>query len=199
MLTSIHPLGERARGQRFGVTLTAYLVGSAGGGLVLGALAGTVGVLTIGASGPTPLALAVAAVVTAAVAGAELRGRSPLPGPRRQVDEDWLVRYRGWVYGLGFGVQLGAGVATIVTSATVYLMVGLAVLTGSLLHAATIGMAFGIGRALPMLAVAGVETPDQLRAVQRRIIDSAARVRRTSAIVLFVLAGLLGGAAVAAA
>lgn len=199
MLTSIHPLGERARGQRFGLTLSAYLVGSAGGGLALGVLAGAAGLLVIGSSGPAAPALGAAAGATGAVALLEFRRHSPLPGPRRQVDEDWLARYRGWVYGLGFGVQLGAGLTTIVTTATVYLMVGLAVLTGSMLHAATIGAAFGLLRALPVLAVAGVETPDQLRAVQRRIVEAAPWVRGVSAMTLVVLAVVLGGAAVAAA
>ena len=44
-----------------------------------------------------------------------------LPTVRRQVNEDWLHRYRGGVYGFGFGFQLGLGVATIVTTAAVYL------------------------------------------------------------------------------
>jgi hypothetical protein len=41
----------------------------------------------------------------------------PVPGPRRQVDDRWRDQYRGWVYGLGYGVQLGVGVTTIVSSA----------------------------------------------------------------------------------
>jgi hypothetical protein len=46
------------------------------------------------------------------------------------VNRTWLDRYRSWVYGAGFGWQLGVGVATFVMSATVYLMVVLAALTG---------------------------------------------------------------------
>ena len=34
----------------------------------------------------------------------------------------WLGRYRSWVYGLGFGVQLGAGVTTVVVSSAVYVV-----------------------------------------------------------------------------
>ena len=33
------------------------------------------------------------------------------------VHEQWLTRYRGWVYGVGFGAQLGFGLVTIITSA----------------------------------------------------------------------------------
>ena len=39
-------------------------------------------------------------------------------GRRRQVNEDWMARYRGWAYGAGFGLQLGLGVVTIVTTAS---------------------------------------------------------------------------------
>jgi hypothetical protein len=43
MLSSISPLGERARATRWGTTVTAYLLGSLLGGLGLGALAALVG------------------------------------------------------------------------------------------------------------------------------------------------------------
>ena len=43
------------------------------------------------------------------------------------MNEEWLTSYRGWVYGAGFGAQLGTGVVTIVTSPIVYGVVLLAV------------------------------------------------------------------------
>ena len=39
--------------------------------------------------------------------------------PRRQVNEDWIGRYRGWVYGAGFGAQLGLGFAVFVMTCAV--------------------------------------------------------------------------------
>src|SRR4051794_16357363 len=102
MLTSISPLGERARGNRWSVTVAAYLLGSLLGGAALGALLGAVGELLLG---PLPL---IAAGVCVAAAAADLAGL--LPRGSRQVDETWLNRYRGWVYGFGFGAQLGVGV-----------------------------------------------------------------------------------------
>ena len=45
MLSSISPLGERARSSRWWLTTTAYLVGSLAGGLALGALASLLGAL----------------------------------------------------------------------------------------------------------------------------------------------------------
>ncbi len=104
-----------------------------------------------------------------------------LPSWRRQVDEGWLARYRGWVYGLGFGVQLGAGVLTIVTSSTVYAVLALAAWSGDLGVGTTLGAAFGLARALPVLALHDVHRPAELhglfRALERwsRPVDRMAR------------------------
>ena len=60
-----------------------------------------------------------------------ISARLRVPGPRRQVNERWLDEYRGWVYGLGFGAQLGLGVTTIVTSAATYVALFAALLSGT--------------------------------------------------------------------
>src|SRR5205085_11088620 len=38
----------------------------------------------------------------------------------RQVNEDWLGRYRSWLYASGFGWQVGAGVTTYIMTAAVF-------------------------------------------------------------------------------
>src|ERR1700704_3842335 len=103
MLASITPLGERGRGRRWGVTVAAYVVGSVAGGAAAGALAGLVGSLLV--SGLS-VATRVSLVVALLAGGLVLDFLGAVPGPRRQVDESWLDRYRGGVYGFGFGVQL---------------------------------------------------------------------------------------------
>lgn len=171
MLASIVPLGERARNQSWGITVAAYVVGSFMAGSVLGAVFGFAGSAAFGFGrlGQRPL-LATAAVVCALGAGLDLRiGGLSLPTVRRQVNEDWLHRYRGWVCGLGFGVQLGLGVVTIVTTATVYLVFVLGFLSASWQAGAMLGAAFGLVRALPLLAMARVATPAQLRDKHRRM------------------------------
>jgi hypothetical protein len=95
-------------------------------------------------------------------------GDLPLPTVRRQVDENWIPRYRAWVYAGGFGFQLGLGVVTVVTTATVYLTWAFAVLTGSVAGGMVIGIVFGLGRALPVLLVARADTPGRLRAALQR-------------------------------
>lgn len=200
MLTSINPLGERARGTRFGRTLAWYLAGSAAGGLTLGVIAGLCGEALHALLGPGPAALGVSVAVACVVGVAAELGVAGinLPTVRRQVNEYWLARYRGWVYGVGFGFQLGLGVVTVVTSAAVYVMVVVAVLVGSWAGAAAIGLTFGIARALPMLLVVHVHDARQLRSTLQRVHDRAPAARwmaRAGVVTLAAVAAVmtLGG------
>jgi hypothetical protein len=170
MLASISPLGERARAARWSRTVTAYVLGSLVGGAALGAVAGAVGSLV--PQRWLSSSAAVVVVVALLLAGLVLDVCSGEQGPpswRRQVDETWLARYRGWVYGLGYGVQLGLGVVTIVTSSTVYATVLLAGLTGSTGTGAALGAVFGGVRALPVLALRRVHDRQDLHRVFARL------------------------------
>jgi hypothetical protein len=102
------------------------------------------------------------------------------------VERTWLDRYRPWIYGLGFGWQLGVGVATFVMSASVYLMVVVAAATGEPLLALGIVTLFGLIRGLAILPAAGVQTPSDLGELHRRI----ERFRPASRVV--ALAGQVG-------
>ena len=117
MLGSITPLGERSRGRRWGITVTAFALAATAAGAGLGAVLGAAGGL-VGLSATTRTGLLAAAVAVAVAV--DLVPGLRAPGPRRQVNEAWLHRYRGWVYGAGFGLQLGLGVTTIVSTAAVY-------------------------------------------------------------------------------
>jgi hypothetical protein len=190
MLTSITPLGERGRGNRYALTMTAYLVGSVLGGLATGALLGALGSLL---PLSTTAALVALAVVCLVAAVADATGR--VPSYRRQVDEDWLQRYRGWVYGGGFGFQLGAGVFTIVTSALTYAAMCAALLTGSVAGGAAVMTAFAVTRAVPAVLARGVDTPDALRDLAAWLERRLPLARRASVGVLVVSGAVLGGAA----
>lgn len=197
MLASINPLGERARNQRWGVTYGFYLFGSVAGGATLGVIAGAAGAsldLLVDPGASLIAALVAAACVVAVAVDVPLAGLRA-PTVRRQVNENWLARYRGWVYGLGFGYQLGLGVVTVVTTAFVYLVIVLALLAQSALGGLAIGAAFGVARALPLLAVVGVDAPDELRDVMRRANNQDRRARwATLAVVLLV--GVVAGTVV---
>src|SRR4051794_17055680 len=164
MLSSITPLGERGRGRRWGVTTGAYLTGSVAGGAAFGCLLGLAGLAVTGVAGQAPAArFGLAALACLAGLAADLGlGGLRLPTVRRQVNEDWLGEYRGWVTGLGWGAQLGTGVVTIVTSATIYLAFGLALLCASPAGGTAIGAAFGLARAVPLLGMARGGTPAPL-------------------------------------
>lgn len=167
MMTSLNPVGEAARGQRWTVTVTAYLVGStAGGALAGGALAAAVAALLPAPS--TGVALGILAAVAAVGLMADRSRR--LPTWHRQVDERWLTTYRGWVYGAGFGAQLGAGVATLVPASITYVVLAAAALSGSAGRGAVVGGLFGLARALPVLVTRSVRTPEALRSLHRRTV-----------------------------
>jgi hypothetical protein len=166
MLASISPLGERARRQQWLVTVGWYIGASVLGASLLGAAAGALGALWL----PSSTAVWAGAVtVLGIVAIATDLGRIPLVSIRRQVNEDWMARYRGWVYGAGFGFQLGLGVVTIVTTAIVYVTVGVELLSRSAVSGALVGAAFGLARSLPILALARADRAERLRSIHLRV------------------------------
>lgn len=171
MLTSISPLGERARGNRFWITAAAYAAGSLLGGSAIGAALGALGSPLVAA---LPDGIPYGVLAAGAVAGVVADTARRLPTLRRQVDERWLATYRGWVYGFGFGLQLGLGVATIVTASTTYVALLAALLTGSPLGGAAVGATFGAARAAPLLLTARVRSTEQLARLHRGISRAAA-------------------------
>ena len=190
MLTSISPLGERARGNRWWLTVSWLALGAVLGGAAVGVALGALGQALAGSldDGVRLVLLAGACVAAAAW---DMSGRQ-LPG-RRQVNEDWLVAYRSWVYGAGFGLQLGAAVATVVNTALVPLFMLAALLAGELAAGLVIGAAFGAARGASMALSSRVRTADDLRQLHRRLDLHADRARRLGA----GAAAALGGAAAA--
>jgi sulfite exporter TauE/SafE len=176
MLASITPLGERGRRSTWGVTVTAFLLGA-----VLAAAAAGAG---LGALGSVALPDALTArdrVVGLAMALAAAilldAGLARVPGPRRQVNERWLDDYRGWVYGLGYGSQLGLAVTTVVSSAATYVALVAAFLSGSAGRGAIILACFGAIRGLTPLAAAHVHSQRQLLALHAALDRWRGRVR----------------------
>jgi hypothetical protein len=178
MLGSITPLGERGRGSRWRLTVTAYVAGSAIGGLFAGALTGLAGSLVVrNVTVPDRLAVLVAGIVLGLALDLRAFGLG-VPTVRRQVDDEWRARYRGWVWGLGFGLQLGVGAVTIVTTSTVYAVWLASALSGGVRSGALIGVVFGLARALPVFTVSRVRRPEQLLRVDATLNRLAAPARR---------------------
>jgi hypothetical protein len=179
MLTSINPLGERIRGNRWLSTVAWLILGGIVGGAVLGAAAGTIGALL--ADGLSPSSRLTVLVV--ALAAAALWDLLDLRFPgRRQVDENWLTRYRSWVYGFGFGAQLGVGLATVVNTALVPVLLIAAALVDNVVVATMVGVVFGATRGFTLLLTATVRTPNDLSDLHRRLDEFDVRVRRVGAL-----------------
>lgn len=172
MLSSINPLGERARGNRWWVTVAWLTIGTVIAGVATGAVLGWVGqLLPQGSWRQVTLG-----VVAAAAAGWDLSARKfPI---RRQVNKDWLHRYRSWVYGLGYGIQLGAGPVTVVNTALIPLFMLVALLAG--IHGATIGALFGATRGLTTVLVCRVKATEDLQNLHRTLEGTQDLARRLS-------------------
>lgn len=180
MLASITPLGERSRGTAWSTTFTAFAVAAVLAGAGLGAAAGALGLLLPGARDWRTGALIVLLALTLLLDTPRLHPW--LPTSRRQVNENWLGRYRGWVYGVGFGGQLGLGVATIVTSAAIYAMPAVALLSRSPGAGAIIGGTFGTVRALSLLPARAARDQSSLASLHARFLALDGPVRRATSV-----------------
>jgi hypothetical protein len=169
MLATVTPLAERGRGHRYRSTAAWFIAGGTVGGATLGLLMAALAV-GVRAVDPSAVALAVVACVAALVAAASdaRLGGFHLPFHSRQVNERWLDQFRPWVYGAGFGWQIGAGLVTYIKTAALYLMMVLAALTGSPATALALGTLFGLVRGLAVLLGRGITSPATLAAFHRR-------------------------------
>lgn len=197
MLSSIHPFGERSRNNTFGRTASAHVLGSSLGGALLGLIFGSLGWLLltlIDLSIDTRTILILVSALAALVIEATGRERL-LPSRSRQVNENWIQNYRGWVYGGGFGAELGFGISTIITTPLIHLLVVSMVLVGSIGAGVLLGVTFGLVRGATVLAARRVDSPDSLRLFHQRL--DALRVRsRSGAVASLALASAIGLAGV---
>jgi hypothetical protein len=194
MLSTVTPIAERGRGHRFWVTAAWFVAGSLAGGATLGGATALLA-LAFGAV-PTEAALLIGGglALAGAAVDAGLVGVRP-PFFKRQLDDAWLDRYRGWVYGAGFGWQIGVGLATYIMTTAVPVTAVLAGLTGRPAVALAVGLVFGLVRGLAIVASAPATTTSALARVQQRFETLEAPVRQAT---VLALAGV-GVAAVAGA
>jgi hypothetical protein len=169
MLSQITPVAEAGRGHRFTLTAAWFVAGATLGGLCLGgAIAlGALGFSALGIDSHTAITVIIGCAFAGAAVDAHLLGFGP-PFLRRQVNEAWLSNYRSWVYGGGFGWQIGTGVTTYVMTAAVPLLIAVGALSGRARTAVTIGVIFGFARGLAVLLGARLRTSSALFAFHRR-------------------------------
>lgn len=195
MLSQITPLGERSRDHSFGFTAAWFV----GGAIVGGAMVGGILALLAAATSATGLTAitALGAVAVLALLGAASDAHTFGVGPpflRRQVNEEWLVQYRSWLYGFGFGWQIGTGITTYIMTTAVLLTFAIAVLTASPLAAFAICMVFATARGLAVLAGARITSPAALASFHRRFDALGPTVRRAVIGVQVIVAGVAAGA-----
>jgi hypothetical protein len=202
MLSSITPMTEAGRGNRFSATAAWFVAGGVLGGISIGALAALGAGLVAVADPSDPLRWGIAAAAAVVCAGIDLGAFGvELPIFKRQVNDAWLRRYRSWVYGAGFGWQIGFGVATYIMTAGVFLTIALAVLSASPASALIIGATFGLVRGLAVYVGRTGTTPAALGRIHERL-DALAPASRAAAagsqvIAAVVLAALSVGPAAA--
>ena len=185
MLTSISPLGERARGNRWSLTVTWLVLGTLVGGAALGTVLGAVGrSLPVTLDEGWRLVVLTLAGAAAAIWDLKIR-RFPV---RRQVNEDWLSAYRSWVYGWGYGLQLGAAVVTAVNTALVPMFMLAALLTRDPVSGLLVGAAFGAIRGLTVTLNRRVRNAADLRRLHHRLDTLAHKARCLGALAAALLA-----------
>ncbi|MFN2615813.1 MAG: hypothetical protein ABR581_01680 [Thermoleophilaceae bacterium] len=133
--------------------LATFSIGAlAGGAALFGGLAGIGALLRLGGGAATAVAVAVAA----AGAAAEVCGVRIRPQVRRQVPEPWRrVMPLPLAAGL-YGVLLGVGFATFVLTLAVVALAAICAALGDPAVGLTVGLGFGLGRLLPVVALAPI-------------------------------------------
>ena len=126
-----------------------------------GALVGAVftfgGISLIGAAIPGEagwVSYTVAGVVALLAAIAEARGKRISPQIRRQLPEHWRRIMPMPVAAALYGVLLGLGFTTFVLTFGVWALAGISLALGEPLAGLAIGIGFGVGRAIPIVALA---------------------------------------------
>jgi hypothetical protein len=162
MVETIGPTGHHG-GRR--LTLAAcvtFAAGALAGGAATFASLAWLGSVLHGAGGG--IAVIVAAVIAGAAALGEARGARIVPQIRRQVPESWRrIMPLPLASGL-YGILLGLGFTTFVLTMAVWALAGVSVALGDPRIGLLIGLAFGAGRALPVIALApGIDRERSIR------------------------------------
>jgi hypothetical protein len=146
------------------VSCATFACGALLGGVVTFGTLSLVGAVLRGVGAVAPVA--VAAAIAGAAALGEARGVRIVPQVRRQVPEAWRrvlpLPLAAWLY----GILLGLGFTTFVLTLAVWALAGICVALGEPGLGIVIGLGFGVGRALPVVALAPVaRRPIGVRAV----------------------------------
>jgi hypothetical protein len=153
--STVETLGSAAArlgGRVVRVSCATFALGALAGGAITFTALGALGMLLGG--GGEGLALAVAVGIALLAATGEALGMRVIPQIRRQVPESWRRTLPLPLAAGLYGVLLGLGFTTFVLTLAVWALAGIAVAIGSPLAGLLLGLGFGAGRALPVVALA---------------------------------------------
>jgi hypothetical protein len=154
MIETIGPVGHTGgRTTTLAACATFTLGALVGGAVTFGALA-LAGTLVHGADSRIAYGLAAAMALAAAIA--EARGAPIVPQVRRQLPEHWRRLMPMPVAAGLYGILLGLGFTTFVLTFGVFALAGIVFAVGEPLAGVAVGLAFGIGRALPVALTAPI-------------------------------------------
>lgn len=153
MVETVGPTGHDGGRRTTAAACATFALGALVGGVITFGGLGLLGSMLFDAGGAA-LALGVAATVAALAAIGEARGVRVVPQVRRQVPEPWRRMMPLPIAAGLYGVLLGLGFTTFVLTLAVWALAGFVVALGSPFVGAIVGLAFGIGRALPVVVMA---------------------------------------------
>ena len=158
MVETLAPAGYAGRLRTTLVACATFTVGALVGGVITFGGLGLLG-QWLGAGGTGAAAVAAAVAVAAAIG--EARGVRIVPQVCRQVPESWRrVMPVPLAAGL-YGVLLGLGFTTFILTFAVWALAAVSVALGDPQRGAVLGLAFGAGRALSVIALAPVAETDR--------------------------------------
>jgi hypothetical protein len=152
MVETVGLAGDEGRRLTTIAACATFAPGAVLGGVVTFGLLAALGQATHGAG--ARVAYLIAAGIAAAAAVAEARGSRIVPQIRRQLPEGWRWSMPLPLAAGLYGVLLGLGFTTFVLSFGVWALAGISVALGDPTAGIVIGAAFGVGRAVPVVAVA---------------------------------------------
>ncbi len=151
-IETIGPTGHGGGRRTTFAACAAFAPGALAGGLATFGLLALAGDALHGAGGDA--AYWIAAAVAAFAALLEVRGTRIVPQIRRQLPEHWRRVMPMPLAGGLYGVLLGLGFTTFVLSFGVWALAGISLALGDPALGLLIGAGFGVGRALPVVALA---------------------------------------------
>jgi hypothetical protein len=151
MIETIGPTGHRGGMRTTLAACASFLPGALLGGVITFGQLAMLGALLHGSG---RIAYGAAALVAAVAALLELRGARIFPQVRRQLPEDWRRRMPMPLAAALYGVLLGLGFTTFVLTFGVWALAAISFALGQPHTGILLGLAFGLGRALPVVGLA---------------------------------------------